>query len=198
MIEVHENIASALGDRGFSIEPAYLAADEVRLLRDDFDGSRTRFKRAGIGREAEHHRNDDIRRDEILWFEPLDLNPAKNLLWSRLESLRLLLNERLYLGLWSLEGHYAHYPPGGFYKRHVDRFRSDDARTVSVVVYLNEAWQPGDGGELVLYEPKNGHAHTVEPRAGTLVCFLSDQIEHEVLSAHRERRSFAGWFRRRG
>jgi SM-20-related protein len=37
----------------------------------------------------------------------------------------------------------------------------------------------------------------VLPVAGTLVCFLSDRFEHEVLPATRERLSLTGWFRRR-
>jgi SM-20-related protein len=36
----------------------------------------------------------------------------------------------------------------------------------------------------------------VAPRAGTLVCFLSERIPHEVLAAHVDRISIAGWFRR--
>jgi SM-20-related protein len=31
------------------------------------------------------------------------------------------------------------------------------------------------------------------PLAGRLVCFRSDQIEHEVIAATRERRSLTGW-----
>ena len=40
-----------------------------------------------------------------------------------------------------------------------------------------------------------GVATEVEPRAGTLVAFLSEKIPHEVLAATRERYSIAGWFR---
>ena len=37
----------------------------------------------------------------------------------------------------------------------------------------------------------------VLPVAGTLVCFLSDRFDHEVLPATRERLALTGWFRRR-
>jgi SM-20-related protein len=33
------------------------------------------------------------------------------------------------------------------------------------------------------------------PTYGTLVVFLSDEFPHEVLKAHRDRYSIAGWFR---
>jgi hypothetical protein len=36
------------------------------------------------------------------------------------------------------------------------------------------------------------------PEGGTLVAFLSDRFEHEVLPARRQRLSLTGWFRQRG
>ena len=35
----------------------------------------------------------------------------------------------------------------------------------------------------------------VEPEGGTLVCFYSDSVEHEVLVTHRERQCVVGWLR---
>jgi SM-20-related protein len=37
----------------------------------------------------------------------------------------------------------------------------------------------------------------IKPRPGCVVLFLSDEVEHEVLPATRDRWSIAGWFRRR-
>ena len=85
------------------------------------------------------------------------------------------------------------YPPGAFYRRHLDRFATDDRRTLSCVLYLNEAWRAEDGGALRLYLPDR-HRVTCCPRAGTLVAFLSERFEHEVLPAQRERLSLTGWF----
>ena len=75
------------------------------------------------------------------------------------------------------------------------RFRDDDARVLSSVTYLNADWGDRDGGALRLYLPRG--AHDIAPRGGSLVLFLSAEIEHEVLPATRERLSIAGWFRRR-
>ena len=77
-----------------------------------------------------------------------------------------------------------------------DRFRDDDRRTVTVVLYLNEEWQPDEGGELRLYLP-DGRVHDVMPLGGSLACFMSADFPHEVLPATRERLSLTGWFRRR-
>ena len=38
----------------------------------------------------------------------------------------------------------------------------------------------------------------MKPAGGTLVAFLSDRVEHEVLPARRDRIAVSGWFRRRG
>ena len=36
----------------------------------------------------------------------------------------------------------------------------------------------------------------IDPRGGTLACFLSETVPHEVLTSHRERYSLTAWFRR--
>jgi SM-20-related protein len=112
------------------------------------------------------------------------------------EALRVAVNEALYLGLFDFEGHYAIYPPGTGYARHLDRFRDDDARVLTLIVYLNDGWTDAHGGALRV-ERGNGVPRDVCPEGGTLVAFLSDRCPHEVLPASRERLAFTGWFRRR-
>ena len=114
-----------------------------------------------------------------------------------MDSLRQALNRGLYLGLEDFESHFALYPPGAFYRKHVDRFRDDDKRMVSAVIYLNDAWLPEHGGQLRMF-PKDADAFDVQPVGGCLAVFLSGEMPHEVLPAHRERLSLTGWFRRRG
>jgi SM-20-related protein len=108
-----------------------------------------------------------------------------------------MLNRELQLGLFDFECHFAIYPAGTRYGRHLDRFKSDARRALSCVLYLNPDWREADGGQLRLYLDES-HSVDVMPRAGTLVTFLSQRFEHEVLPATRERLSLAGWFRRRG
>ena len=108
------------------------------------------------------------------------------------------LNEALFIGAQEAELHFARYAVGAFYRTHRDRFRDDDARLVSLVFYLNDDWSGDAGGELVLYGDDDGGevVARVQPRAGTMVCFLSDRFPHEVLPANRERYSLTGWLRR--
>jgi SM-20-related protein len=112
------------------------------------------------------------------------------------EELRRACNRTLTLGLFEFECHYALYPPGASYSRHRDRFRDDDARVLSCVLYLNEDWRSGDGGALRLHLDHKDPLD-IAPVGGTLVAFLSGAFDHEVLPARRARIALAGWFRRR-
>jgi len=154
------------------------------------------FRAARIGRGRDRIVRNDIRGDRTLWLDEQAPAPAEIALWRSLETLRVALNESTYLGLFAFEGHYALYPPGAFYRRHRDRFRDDDARVLSCVIYLNEAWIATDGGALRLHVSA-GDARDILPVGGKLVCFLADRYEHEVLPAARERLAVTGWFRRR-
>jgi Rps23 Pro-64 3,4-dihydroxylase Tpa1-like proline 4-hydroxylase len=77
-----------------------------------------------------------VRGDRIHWLEQ-GQSAAGDVWLQQLEGLRLQLNQGLFLGLEDFEGHYALYPPGSFYQKHLDRFHDDDRRSISVVLYLN-------------------------------------------------------------
>ena len=158
------------------------------------------LQRDGTLRPAATGRGDGrldagLRGDSTAWIDPCACGPATSTWWSAMDALRVALNRRLLLGMESLEAHFACYPPGAAYVRHRDRFADDDARVLSLACYLNEDWPDDAGGALRLHLAEG--ARDIAPRAGTVVLFLSDEIEHEVLPATRERWSIAGWFRRR-
>jgi SM-20-related protein len=190
-------IPEELARAGHCIRENFAGLDEVAALLADFERERAagRFTPAGVGRGDARVARPDIRRDEIRWLDPTRPAPAQRPVLTRLAGLQRELNERLFLGLWDFEAHYAHYAPGGFYLPHVDAFRDDDRRTVSFILYLNREWKPEDGGELRLHLA--GGPLDVAPRAGTLACFLSRDIRHEVRPSRAARRSLTGWFRRR-
>src|SRR4029434_7475672 len=138
----------------------------------------------------------DMRGDRIAWLADRPHDAAETAAFALFEELRSACNRALTLGLFEFEGHYALYPPGASYARHRDRFRDDDARVLSCVLYLNDAWQPGDGGALRLHL-HDGEALEIPPTGGTLVAFLSEAFDHEVLPARRTRIALTGWFRHR-
>lgn len=150
---------------------------------------------AGTGRGDALAVREGVRSDHIQWLEA-GQSAATDSYLAHLDNLRRFLNQSFYLGLEDYESHFALYPPGAFYLRHLDRFRDDDRRTLSAVFYLNPQWDPADGGALRLYLASG--ELDVWPEAGTLVLFRSADVLHEVLVNRRERLSLTGWFRRRG
>ncbi|WMI99658.1 2OG-Fe(II) oxygenase [Pseudomonas chlororaphis subsp. aurantiaca] len=151
---------------------------------------------AAVGRGPAQEIREGIRGDHIQWLEPDQADCCDTYL-GLMDSLREALNRGLFLGLEDFESHFALYPPGAFYLKHVDRFRDDDRRMVSAVIYLNQDWLPEQGGQLRMYLDGETE-YDVDPAGGRLVVFLSGEVPHEVLPATRERLSLTGWFRRRG
>jgi SM-20-related protein len=151
------------------------------------------FAPARVGRQGAEQRRDNIRGDFTCWLsEPL--RQPENALLKRLEELRRRLNRDAFLGLFELELHYARYPAGSAYTRHVDQPMGSTQRKLSLVLYLNTDWRSTDGGMLRIHAADDQFVD-VEPIAGRLVCFLTPGREHEVLQARRERLSVSGWFR---
>ena len=188
-----EQIADGLAEAGFAVVDNFLTTSEVDAILDldIFREGVINFKKAGIGKERQLQINESIRGDYIRWLDKNEgLEPAK-IYMERLQNLCEFLNQSLYLSLKDYEVHFTIYPPGSFYKRHLDQFKKDDHRKLSVICYLNKEWEESHGGQLRMYLTEG----IVEflPVSGRLVCFRSDQIEHEVLPATRERLSLTGW-----
>ncbi len=150
---------------------------------------------ASIGRQ-QRVINEQIRSDSIQWLEP-GQSAASDEYLQQMDALRQQLNQHLFLGLVDFECHFAAYPAGAFYQRHLDRFRDDDRRAISVVSFLNEHWQPEDGGALRLHLSEH-EVRDIYPERGTMVIFRSADIAHEVCVTQRQRLSVTGWFRQRG
>lgn len=193
-----DDIVAALAGPGWGVFHDFLTGGEVTELRAEAELLRAagRFRRAGVGRGAAVLR-DDIRGDEVCWIEPGLAGPATDALLTRFESLRLEINRALMLGLFDAELHFARYAPGAGYRRHLDRFRDDDRRTLTLIVYLNADWHPEHGGQLRFWSSAERDPLDIAPRGGTLVAFLSDRFWHEVAPARHERWSVTGWYRRR-
>jgi SM-20-related protein len=191
-------IVDDLAANGWSQQNIFLPLDLTRALAAECRkrAAEGELAPAAVGRGPSSEIREGIRGDHIQWIEPGQAEPCDSYL-QLMDSLREAMNRDLFLGLEDFESHFAMYPPGAFYLRHVDRFRDDDKRMVSAVVYLNDAWLPEHGGQLRMYL-HNDRAYDVQPTGGCLVVFLSGEVPHEVLPATRERLSLTGWFRRRG
>lgn len=188
-------IANDLERQGYSIQPAALPEEIASALfqHQQFLGA-NKYVGAGIGRGENYLKTEFVRTDEICWIT--GDSPAGRLWIEWSYRLKHFLNQQLFLGLFSFESHFAHYPPGAYYKRHYDAFRGEVNRVLSVVVYLNPGWTSADGGALVLYRnDEDCEGIKVLPLYGTVVVFLSEEFPHEVLATKRDRYSVAGWYR---
>lgn len=194
---VFDSIVDDLQLRGYSIQrkalPDKLAHELRKKLIFEYGGE---LRDAGIGRDGQHALNKQIRGDRIKWIDESDESGDKWLQWTA--QLQHAINRYLFMGLDYYESHFAHYPPGAFYQRHVDAFSGKSNRVLSTVTYLNEEWPADAGGELVLYRDQDDQQGIrVLPQLGTVVVFLSEEFPHEVLPASKERYSIAGWFRQK-
>jgi len=182
---------------GIAVRDRFLTAVQIRALVACAGKRRERgeFAAARIGADRTLQRRADIRGDSIRWLtEPL-FAPERELK-ELLEEMRLQLNRDAFLGLFELELHYAWYPPGAGYARHVDQPRHRGQRRVSLVLYLNRRWKASDGGQLRIFADDERY-RDIEPVAGRLVAFLTERREHAVMPTRCGRLSLTGWFRSR-
>lgn len=188
-------IADVLAEQGYLIIKDCLHEELVRQLYDHVTAlPETAFQAAKIGRQQSTQQLNTIRNDLTVWLS--ENHPVEQAYLEAMAELQMQLNRHLFLGLRDFEAHFAHYPPGHYYQRHIDAFRGQSNRKVSIVLYLTPNWSADDGGELVIYaEDGERRLHTVTPQMGSLVLFLSENFPHEVLAAKRDRYSIAGWFR---
>jgi len=195
----YESIIDGMLTDGYGVMDDFLSPSEVAALGTCLRNRREagQFRLAGVGNQRVTVEMT-IRGDEIHWLDEATATPDEAAFLQRIGHFVQYVNQTCYLGLRDYEFHYALYPTGTFYKRHLDRFRSDSRRKLSVVCYLNANWQETDGGQLALYLPQTDGSDrlvTVAPVGGRLVCFDSGQLEHEVSPATRERLSVTGWLK---
>lgn len=169
-----------------------LLKEQIELLEKGM------FRHAAVGKGGQKQVRTEIRSDEVLWMDQESLSPLQAAYWEKVEQIRQVLNQRCFLGLRSFEGHFARYPIGSFYKKHLDQFHAVPHRVVTVIVYLNDSWSAEDEGALRMYFPQEDGSELFEdvlPLGGRLVVFLSAEIPHEVLPTKKERISITGWLR---
>jgi SM-20-related protein len=193
MTEKFEIIADGLATTGYAVCDQFLSQSEVDAILEShsFKSGFNAFRKAGIGKSQAHQINEAIRGDYIQWLDKSTASLETKIYLERLSQLVEYLNVSLYLSLKDYEVHLTIYPAGAFYKRHLDQFRQDDHRKLSVICYLNNEWREEHGGQLRMFLENDSIDFL--PLAGRLVCFRSDRIEHEVLPATRERLSLTGW-----
>lgn len=181
-----------LADRDYVVIDNFLPDEDygrIRLLlmtRLEED----KFQQAGIGSVYHNHKETTVRSDYTHWIDK-KRDQELNSFFEVVDETISNLNRFCFLSLSGFEFHFAHYPEGTFYKRHLDQFKERSNRLISMIIYLNEDWQQGDGGELVIY--KDDETIRVDPLANRCILFKSTVLEHEVLTSYKDRYSLTGW-----
>lgn len=200
---LYERIIADISNHKFSIIEDFFTLEEVSILRASLleKYEEDSFKKSAIGNRVNEVIVKSVRGDVILWIDETKADVAEALFFNKINDLIKYLNRTCFMGILQKEFHYAVYPKGTFYKRHIDTFQNDDRRKLSFVCYLNdENWQAENGGELVLYldEDNKETAKTIFPIPGRVVIFESQIIEHEVKPVLQDQRlSITGWLKTR-
>ncbi|TYB78656.1 2OG-Fe(II) oxygenase [Bizionia myxarmorum] len=198
----YERIIDDILKQKYSLVENFFSEDEVLELRQSLLEKHDAdiFKKAAIGNKVNEVIEKTIRGDVILWIDENRADAMEVAFFRKVNNLIEYLNQTCFLGILHKEFHYALYPEGTYYKRHLDTFQNDDRRKLSFVCYLNEAgWLPENGGELVLYFDENGKEleKVIYPFPGRVVIFESQLLEHEVKPVKAERLSITGWLKTR-
>jgi SM-20-related protein len=152
------------------------------------------LKAAGIGNAAKLTQNSAIRSDTIYWLDRANNNEHENSFLDQVDAFVSYLNRSCYTGITGYEFHFALFDKGSFYRKHLDQFQDNSSRQFSMITYLNENWQPEDGGELCIYD--GDVTQKIAPTNRKTVFFKSNELVHEVLESHKPRLSVTGWLRR--
>ena len=194
----YEKIIDDLLIHQFSIVDNFFSETETTFLRNSLLAKYQDdvFKKAAIGNQFNEKIIKSIRGDFISWIDEYNPNESESLFFRKVDDFTQYMNRTCFLGIHEKEFHYALYPKGTFYKKHLDTFQNDSTRKLSIVCYLNqEDWKEEFGGELVIY--KENEAIAILPMKGRVVIFESQVLEHEVKPVKKERLSITGWLKTR-
>ena len=142
---LYEKVITDLLDQQYSVVDNFFTPDEVARLRTSLQEKYEddAFKKAAIGNKVNENIIKSIRGDFIFWLNEAQANEAEGTFFAKVNDFATYLNRTCFMGILQKEFHYALYPEGTFYKRHLDTFMNDDRRKLSLVCYLNEEdWQP--------------------------------------------------------
>ncbi|MBD3723837.1 MAG: 2OG-Fe(II) oxygenase [Flavobacteriaceae bacterium] len=198
LIPKYEKVITDLLEQQFSIVDDFFNIEEIEdlraLLLEKYNEDE--FRKAAIGNQFSEQIVKSIRGDFISWIDENNLLPTEEVFFNKIDEFVNYMNRTCFLGIQEKEFHYAVYPKGTFYKRHLDTFQNDDSRKLSIVCYLNdEDWKPEYGGELVIF--KSLEEIKVYPLKGRVVIFESQLLEHEVRQVEQMRLSITGWLKTR-
>ena len=165
----------------------------------------------GDGSKQTSYVEQTTRGDRIGWFDDAewpvleDLNQRIGTLVDQLKQVPGLAEKTVANGLKKIttrsQNMVACYPGGG--ARYIKHWDNDGKhpvlrqRVLTALLYLNQGWRAGDGGELCVYDAEDTAVlkATVTPNLGRLLLFWSDaRVPHEVKPSNIIRFSVTTWY----
>jgi SM-20-related protein len=191
-----ETLIDGIVNQGYGLCDHFIStafAEELsQQLLSKFEADK--FSKASVGKGAAQRQHLEIRSDSILWIENDSRDSLERKYLDFVGEFMQYMNRTCFTALKDFELHYACYPQGSFYRKHVDSFVNDKSRQYSLIVYLNSDWTDADGGQLRLY--LEDETVDILPISGRAVCFPSHLIPHEVANANKNRLSLTGWLKK--
>ena len=135
---IYEKIIDDLSNQKYSISDFFFSPEETKQLRESIIQQDKDFHQAAIGNSQNEQIVKSVRGDKIRWIDESKKSKTEEIFFEKIYDFILYLNMTCYMGIEESEFHYAVYPEGTFYQRHVDAFKNDDRRTLSIVLYLND------------------------------------------------------------
>jgi len=194
-----------LKNEGYFVRENYIDNEAVIEIRKEAEImlENGTLRSAGMSSTENYWKDETTRGDKMTWISNLnDIHsyPKLTAILNYIDTLRKELNEATELNSTSTRIQLACYPGNGSrYVKHKDAIPpiNNDLtpkRRLTVLLYLNPDWKTDCGGHLRLHL-KNDQVFDVEPKAGTLLIFLSRQIDHEVLPTFKiPRFAITTWF----
>lgn len=198
--KAYENIISQLQNQHYAVTDDFFDEELLEHLHQHILAlyQADELKKATIGKHFDEHIKTEIRGDYIQWINDKMPNEIELRFLNHIQQFIDYLNRTCFMGILHKEFHFAVYPQGRFYKRHLDTFQNDQRRKLSIVLYLNKNWSATNGGELVIYKQTNNQENAISilPKFGRLVVFESQVLEHEVKPVKQGLRlSITGWLK---
>lgn len=210
---------------GFVVKEGFLGRQNALAVRDALVNvaKSNEFHDAKVGAGGNSRNDRAVRGDRIHWIKtPRDpqapsegdvTSPAILHLRKQVESLVFGLKKvSPELDVRNvISTQFAIFPgDGARFVKHLDTYSnaqrdehgamSEDGlvRLVTCVYYLNDDWEPEDGGQLRVHLKETANLPAcqwdVPPSLDTLVIFRSLDVEHEVLPTYTERKAVTIWF----
>ena len=190
---------AAFDEHGYFVVDNFCSLDDARAARAAAQRLLDAhvLKPAGVSRAGSLQPR--IRGDLTTFLDEHDLDPGFVGVVSALSTFQATLREQAWLTLPRRELQLGCYPGDGTgYARHLDAFRGASLtghRRVTVVLWLNEGWQPAHGGCLRV-TADSGETNAVvdvEPLLARAIVFWSERIPHEVLPCAAPRFALTMW-----